>query len=254
MSESPSKRARTEEPAEEGVQALPVQILRDEYGRKLKREIIEIVTSETDPSSPAVFKDADLDALDPNELINVAGVKKIIRENVTERKRKHDDECTRHKTAQDAARAAVTKVLSAYVGHLDPDDVVFAHVISKYGKGCGQSSVEVQFFAEFTPRTGERLHLSVHSEVIVGIGSSGELEYKVLAANARTDINEYNTNLEDAVVGDIIRRICSCIGVAAHVIPCCACRHYAVVRTRQARRRVHIRGRVDAQARRVRAP
>ncbi len=232
MSESPSKRARTEEPAEDEPMERSLHL-----GMAETRAILGAVYGynwEFDLG----LSDLEIRTLDFSPALSVKGVKAVVEAHKESLRAAREAADARRAAAHEKVRAAVEKT----VKHLLPDvlDVELRGNVVEYARNLGEVNVHVAFSVAFlmvVPGVEHRKHhMSLNAVVMVGLSKTAEKVHAVERNDAQSDLVEHGVVKEYATVRLLLQRICIALGVTSETLveylvpdhatlppPCVAC-------------------------------
>jgi hypothetical protein len=221
MAESPSKRARTEEPDDETTEQQQLIL-----GRDTTHAILEAVYGR-DWEYTAGLSGAEMFGLDLSSAVSVKAVKAAVAAHKESSRVAWEAAEARRAAAHETKRVAVEKTIKYVLPDVLDVELRRGNVV-KYEPNIGEVNVHVAFSVALlmaAPGSEHRKHhLSLDSVVMVGLSKTAEKEFAVERTDARSDLVEHGVVSEYATVRLILQRICIALGVTSetlveHLVP-----------------------------------
>lgn len=220
MSESPSKRARTEEPEESSSDEDDAIELPDwdEFTNDARNELAKAVCGEDAADELTVN---ELRVMPVAELVNVEAVQAYVTEcnekRAAEAKRKRDEQKAAEKEKQARMMVHVVGVLDGFIDEamgsvVDVDET--HELTSEAGYGFDGTELSIMFKVEFTrKKTGRLHHVELDATVCISVDADGGVVYAYEEHDASEDIFERDCVWQDEIQVAIIRDLCTVFGV-----------------------------------------
>lgn len=209
MSESPSKRARTEEPAEDVSTPTPPAPDWFYMNSAARRILLRAVCGK---EIELLFRNNDVKNLPLDRLINVDAVRECAAEQTAKLKREADTAYARLQDKEAELRARVEKVLTKFCGPVS--DLVLVHDVEGDNNDC-DTSISIKFNVHFTSGvSGCRRHIEMVGNIIITVNAdTGDVTYYFGQTWGREDVHQNGSCSEEKLFA-LVREICVELGVA----------------------------------------